>query len=467
MIQAQRKWRLVLSNFLIVESHYRSRPWFLAADRLGIEISGVFHMQEELNFVKQNCHNVTSYFIHSINGELKPSCKSLGILSKEERSFVINADRRLIDLPKSEANAYINRLEDWWENFLSNSDLSFVFSELSWAHEIVGCLIAKKKYINWFSVCESKILERHVFIFSDFSRKNLVYNKKIDTYLLKKSLRKLQKKKSQTENFEILNKKHLLTFDQLKWFLDSVRLDLFGFKNPIVQYPAYKVLNRKFFHFFQYHSVKKFFSNIEINRQSIVLCLHVQPESSVDVACFNYRNQVEVCLKLNEIISKDYDLIVKPHPHGRSQWSPSFYNKLIMSKIKICNPSINISTLAKNDNVVAIGSIGGFAPVESQINNCVGFHIEESAFSSLLEGGAIGLSDIGFSKLKKVIDENQQKNGNDRFKQNLSILLSYAFPGSSHPLNRNKWVMEEDNISKWSSIFKVLLKNSNENAKHL
>ena len=212
-----------------------------------------------------------------------------------------------------------------------------------------------------------------------------------------------------------------------------------------------------------YSRTRKLYAGLSFpTKVSVVFCLHVQPEEAIDVACHDFRNQLECCFKLKSVLPDEMALIVRVHPHSLNQISRDDLYSLMKRDINICPPRLSLDEVIKERTVLAVGSIGGFAPVEGELKGKPGFHLQYNYLSQLLSGPTV--SRDGWDSLSAWFLEIKEMGGRECFSTDrlvsLDSLLACVFPASALPPNRDLKVLDSANVTTYKEIFAGLLEGA-------
>lgn len=455
---------MIKTNICILETHYRSRPWYKAFSPKNI--IAIATMPEEIDYMKDLGIkkerildlNYKSLFINKFTNE-----KLLQFEKKYNFKYsdIAESDRRLSKLNFEQRLSYLFDASTKIEHFLLKFKPQVVFQELTWSHERLTFNISKKLNIQSLIPIQTKIVKNTFFFSLDKNRSLLLRNnnlsKKQKNEFRKKIIEKINNKKIKPDFFIEYSKKHKPTIKQFLNFIDDIRLQTFNLKNYYIQDHSWSILLKKLCYYIrsvypQNYSNYKEYSNFKI----ILFCLHVQPEASIDVSCQDYSDQLNVIRIFAKNLPAGYILAIKEHPHAIGSRPINFYKEAKkFGSVIIIHPYQKIENFFNKNYCYAVGSISGFSPFEAALNNQRSFIFQRNAYSDFLTIPEFNPYKDNWSDFFVNLKKNKKINLN----KCINELILYFYEGSTQPLNRDKSVIEKTNVDKIKIAFNDALKD--------
>ena len=179
----------------------------------------------------------------------------------------------------------------------------------------------------------------------------------------------------------------------------------------------------------------------------------MQPEQSIDVANWQYSDQVNTVRRVRERLPSSITLYVKDHPHCAGMRSLNYYKPIKeLPNTKILNPFIDTkSLLSLFSSVYSASGTGVFeAGVKGIACGCFN--------STFFDGVCWSRLNLEYSdKLPYLI--NFESVANDQIKKTLRKILQCQFPGDVRDMLRDDSIMSEGNIENVSLALSQLKDN--------
>lgn len=381
---------------------------------------------------------------------------------------VLIRDRILKHTPEL-GSEYLKKLKLPVYNFLKHEDISHVFGELTWSHEIVINRICRFVHCctaTYFNPHTLRIPLQTFGFFLDEFQSTLSNHK--NTSNIAETLKERFSAAMQGKSVDIplpdylkLNDKIVATNNKLITKFNRL-IRVFN-KEVDIQDPTLeksklrRVISgsKVFINTKIYQSIKKV-THKEVCKLSFYLYpLHKQPEASIDVIGKYYDDQL---LNIRNIASqlKDHEhLVVKEHSNAIGDRSLGFYKQLNKyPRVLLVNENVNTKDLMAQS--LGVFTVSGTAALEASLMGINSYCFSEVYFRGLKHCNVITLND--FNSINGLREEANSSNvhslSNSEFAN--KMLLSACDGVISNPLSDQRCVTPE-NIIKVSNEFENLI----------
>lgn len=254
------------------------------------------------------------------------------VIGEYKLNELIQSDRILRD-DKENAKVFLESIQNPIYNFLNNNKVSFVFGELTWAHEVLIYRICNQnKELNCIFLNPHTVRipnGRFGFFEDEFQSRLYKTKKSIENSTL--SI-KIEKPDYLKLNDELIKNRDKFSykFKVLKKFICSEGyydpLDPTLYKNKFNKFKIkfLERLNKKY-----YFKIHRKDINFLDNKKFIFFPLHKQPEASIDVFGRYYENQLQLIENLWRGLPTHYYLIIKEHSNAIGDRDKNFYKKIL------------------------------------------------------------------------------------------------------------------------------------------
>lgn len=364
---------------------------------------------------------------------------------------IIAMDRMLskesIDLSES----YLGFIYREYSKVLSNNDVSCVFMEATWAHEILISEVSKNSNIPVFSLHTIRIpFDRFAFFLnhekSNTFKRNVVSDDFIkiaeDAY---SNVVELNKK---PEYFYRNNKKNNIKLSYVRILSDLIINSIKNEQNrflvnrtPVIVWNKIcKLFNRKLV------SISEGFVDFkELPEKYIFVTLHVQPESSIDVLCHKLNNQVENIRALSRTTPQDYRIVVKEHSNALGDRPLNFYKELRkIPGVILVDPTADSHMLMKKSTLVISGS--GTSSYESALLGTPSVTYSNMYFSNLLLQDSFNPYVDSVSELLSAIPAWKHSFSKEWCVKNIQSIVENSFHADASDCKKKPFVLNDDNI---------------------
>jgi len=446
---------------VLVESHYRSRSWFLALKNIGLtHIISV--MPEEYKLFKKSGFKEKNILNLYYNGSFK---KNDGNSISFYENFlncslnsIVHMDRTLRRKKDEYVNYYLIFLLNEIDNFFKRVKPKIIFIEPTWTHEILICKFAKKYNVSIVAPVKDKLLpnrflafkdENHIeFYINPRSRNALnLSNRAFETVLSDKPV----------QYFAKFNNRNKLDLKKIPKLYRLLKISLLNYRNPNIQnsifndiYVKLKSIIRAKYQL-QFIEFKKL---NEIKKKYILITLHVQPEASIDVVGAKYENQIEFIKNISKTTPNDFQLLVKEHSHAIGNRASSFYKSLKeIPNLVLLHPNENSRSAIRKASLVISNT--GTSSLEAVILGVPAVTATKMFFNKImLEENFDSIDD----NVKQLLTKMQIINKSTIIKY-LTKIYEGSYPGNCGDFQTDKSVLNISNIQKLKISFQSIIKS--------
>ena len=364
--------------------------------------------------------NSNSYF--KIN-ELVFSDRSLNVKKKDDKNYLINAEKQI-------------------SNFIKLNNIEYIFSEFTWAHEILINLICNfKPELNCkhFNPGAVRIIPDRFLFFENldnskyYVRKNIeIKELTIDEKYYREFIQSHNVLKKLFDIKLILNKIFKLFYE-----------DYFDNNDPRKISRSKRILNfiYKYFNLIVYSLFKKKKLNDLEKKNFIIYYLQKTPEANTDVKGIYYSDHITNIQNIWKILPSNFQLVVKQHPACTGDNNFFFYKK-IKNLYNVHLLDELSSNIFEKNKPLATFSINSTASIEAALNEIPSFTFANCFFNELKFSKKISLDEFKKYTLFELIDNIKIDNQNK--KDNLEVdFLKASYPGYLYGDN----LLDDNNIS--------------------
>lgn len=371
---------------------------------------------------------------------------------------LILMDRLLSKKNYEYALAYLAVSSKYTKEFLVNNQISAIFSEKTWAYELVTVQLCRELEIGNFdpqslSIPDGRFaffeghLQAKVVQFNDVSKEDeLAAADLLAHYAIKKPKPRYWYLNNKIPYFNFiwifkfiknLNYKisHIYEFDETMFTL--------GYLTSLRFQQAWNSLMIRLF--------KPFESFKGQNRKPFILyALHKQPEASIDVLGSFYSNQLEIIKSLSRLTPVTHDLYVKEHRNSIGDNSLQFYNSLKrIPSLRLIDPYIDSHDLIKKADLVV--SVTGTIAYEAALYGIPSINLAKMYFGEITTANGLHLRKANFFKLisSKLTEKRKDP------QQFLANLFANTFEGIISDPVSDPQCMLDDNLEKVVEAFCV------------
>jgi len=309
-------------------------------------------------------------------------------------------------------------------NFLVRNRVQNVFSEQTWNFEIittVACNILKinSYYPDGVKVPDGEDIGRFAF-FNGYLRRELPKGVSYNSHAGKVVVKFLDDYRNAKSGTTYLKSYAYKPSFKLNWFHKIYNhvyyyiVDSFDYTRR----PLFSLIKYRLLQLVNFYKIKYFFSFEDkkfISDKYVLIALHKQPDSAVDVAAASYLNQIEAIITFCRKVPIEYDIVIKDHAHALGLNSLSVYRELNKIKnVRIVNPSENLLGLI--DKAELVFSIAGTASLEAAVMGKRSITAVKTFFSPVLMRETFDPYTITTQDIRNIMEDAPPSN---------SLLIEY------------------------------------------
>lgn len=444
-----------MKNIAFIVSSYKTPLFFKVSQALekkhNIEAFWISPNKEWANYLLEqgvksdNILDVSSHWDKKTGSE-----RGRAILSKIEHSLpysvstIINIDRNLREKNTKYARNYLEILAEHTQNFLEGKNITKIFSEQTWAFDIIPAYIAESLGAESLVPHTVRFPSDHFAFYKGatheqiFSYQNKQSTQEHATELLKEFRAKDIKpfyfhgnNKLPTIQANYLNK----AIKHIKWSNDET-------KNT-----TSKLIAMRLSEYINSRSIKNKIATWEsapAKNKYVLLTLHKQPEASVDLLDHYNSNQLDLAINIANSLPIGYTLMIKEHSNAIGDRGVNWFKKLEqIANIKLVNPYVPVRPFVESSQIVI--SVSGTVCLEAGLLGKKAICTANVFFRDLLSLADCSIKEIaqhaknGFDDLNAPSDSQINNYLND--------ILSKSFKGVISDIKSIPSIIEAPNLS--------------------
>ena len=374
-------------------------------------------------------------------------------------------DRVLREKDYHYAFRYMLTCFDEISSFLKEHQIDKVFSEQTWNFEIItsiACnIIGVNSYdVNGVKVPDGEGVGRFAF-FSGYLLNELPKYSEPDKNDLKFASKFLEEYRKNKQGTSYLKSYFHEPAIKLNWISKFIKHLLFD-KFDLTRRPLLSLINYRLKQIFNHLvlSIVRPFNKIDNigSKHYILIALHKQPDSAVDVAASAFLNQFEAIKTLVRKIPLSYDIVIKDHSHALGLNSLSKYKSLLQNPRVILVDSRS-DTFKLIENAQLVYSIGGTVSLEAAIMGKRSLTAVKRFFSDVTMRKFVNPYQTSTTELKKIL--NEEPPTDEKLIKYLATVHANSYEGMVLDPTSNSMYGSDENINKIYLGFKsFLLKDS-------
>lgn len=354
---------------------------------------------------------------------------------------------------------YLDKLSPLYSAFISANNISYVFGELTWAHELVAFRLLEQatelncKFLNPHTIRIPN--GRFAFFTNEFQSQILETKNNQKT---KAEYITLEKPAYLALNDKLLENKGKISYNikLLKNFILRTNQDSNDptlYSNPFRQFKVKtsEIYNRVIF--------KNFITETRIaalpkDKKRVLFTLHKQPEASIDVIGRYYENQLVLIHNIWRILPKHYILLVKEHSNAIGDRNFKFYKavKNLPNTYLIDNKADTHQLL---DTISAVFTVSGTIAYEAALKDKLSFTFAPTFFNKLKGCKQINWSNFKVHNLEMLMQQNTEGLDKIAFSE---WLLKNSYEGIMSDAFGDPRSVSKDNIKALSNAFIATMK---------
>jgi hypothetical protein len=379
---------------------------------------------------------------------------------------MILMDRLLRNRPYDYACRYLSTYRKYVSSFLLENQIKAVFSEATWAIEILTILISKQLGISHYVPHTARIPDGRFVFFTGYLQDDIAHIQAPTaehTALAKDYLDRYLATAPKPRYWHLNNRIPAL---ELKWILklfvnlvrqrsdpfDETRFSVgWLIKNRIGEVWKSGLI-----------SLVKPFEAFSPRARSpyILYALHKQPESSIDVLGAYYSNQLELIKSLARSIPATHRLVVKEHRNSIGDRDIGFYREVRkLSGVKLIDPYADSHDVIRAADLVV--SVSGTVAYEAALLGTPAITLSPMYFKPLIEQSGVERFPDMFETIAGALGRCESESANqERYQRNvqfLAWLFAQSFAGYISDPRSDPTALLGDNIRNITQAFITLL----------
>jgi hypothetical protein len=356
---------------------------------------------------------------------------------------------------------YLSNLSAIYFGFISRNEISYVFGESTWAHELLFhrvCTLNTKLNCKYLTPHTVRLPSGKFAFFKDEFQSEIAASRAADYNY--PPCPKLEAKKPDylTLNDKRLDEKSKLSFffKKAKYFIQERLGEAHDPTKPDSLWRAFKGFTSYYINKKRYHwSVKEIYlADIE-NRDFVLFTLHKQPEASIDNTGRYYENQLEIIKNIWRILPENTLLLVKEHSNAIGDRNMKFYKEISeyknVSFVHYKEDSYTLINRAK-----AVFTISGTVAYEAALMGTPSFTFIPIFFNQLSLSRHINFDTLRDPKtsLEDLITSVHYNEQEDQTYSNW--IHANSFNGIISDYKSNPKCMEDENVDKLAEAINVI-----------
>lgn len=354
---------------------------------------------------------------------------------------------------------YLTNIQSPVYRFLKEHQISFIFGEVTWAHELLIHRICSRfadlKCI-YYSMGGVRVPNGRICFFKDEKQAILLEISHPKREADHRSVFKLEKPEYLTRNDKIVRKN--LSFigklKRLKCLLTNENIEK---TDPNVLHGFYRFLVpvREELHRLSYQWVKRVSPELLKDKKYIFFGFHKQPEASIDVCGRYYEDQLENVFNIWRQLPSDWCLVIKEHSNAIGDRGYQFFRKIMKYPgIVIVNEKSDSYKLIQGCELVITNT--GTMALEAALMGVPAITLSPVFFNKLNYCRHCTWTDLEkYDSIEVLIEEMKALPDNKEEYQN--FILDNSLEGVMSDIRSLPTVVEEDNLKKLVAAFLTVI----------
>ncbi len=373
-------------------------------------------------------------------------------------STIVKIDRNLRHKAPEYASNYLEVLADRSYAFLEDKNVTKIFSELTWAFDIIPTYIAELLGAESLAPYTVRVpSDNFCFIKGALHEKLLIINNKNDVHPhTKEVLHEFRNKDIKPFYFLGNNKLPTLKINYIKKAIKHLK-----WSNDETKNTTKKLISMRLNEYINSRSIKneiKTWATTPPENKYVLLTLHKQPEASIDLFDHYNSNQLELATTIANSLPMHYTLMIKEHSNAIGDRGAKWFKQLKKIKnITLVNPYIPIRPFIEQSEVVI--SVSGTVCLEAGLLGKKAICTANVFFRDILSLADCSTKEIakhaknGFADISAPTEE--------KILNYLDNILSNSFKGIISDIQSTPSIIEEPNLTNVVAGFEfVITKNA-------
>lgn len=371
---------------------------------------------------------------------------------------IISMDRILRRTKKNLAKKYIYYCFMEIEKFIKDNNINLIYSEQTWAFELICTHISLKIKAKSFFVDTVKVpgsmKDGRIAFFEGYTHSSLPNYNQVNDYHTVKARNYLNFYRDNKPEISYLSS--FIEIPKIFKFINVLKLSqhlsfIFTDNNDFTKNNLFYLIKIKLLKYLRNLYLKLIFKfdKFEDTKKAIVIFYHKEPDSAVDVISEQFTSQFEFIKKIYKLTPSNYNLFIKLHPHAIGLTTLDEIYKYKKLNIKILNPKINSSSIMLKSSFVF--SLCGTASLEAALFKIKSGVLTKMFYSEILE--IPSLLDKNFTYNEFITILKKDNISDDKIIKYLSKVFANSYKGIFLDPSVSQTILSEDNISKLAFAF--------------
>lgn len=459
-----------MKNIAIVESYLTTRTWVEAINSSSLLVPYILCAQKtELDYYTKNgipAERICDISIQKFESLEHEHAEFSEIALRYEKQFsvklnrIISMDRILKEKSYEQALCYLGFIAQSVDTFLTKYDIRAIFQETTWAQEIVIAEVAKVLKIKNYFPQTVRIPSSRSCFFEYLSTDEMYQREHACNMedIASEAFFAVVNKGEKPDYFYLEEPTNIATRQNLISLFRQVRMMLSGKKNsmctPSLHQLVFSKVKTAILRKALLETSLVFSSDMVVPSSYILITLHVQPESSIDVYGNTFANQIEFIQAISKTTPAKYKILVKEHLPSVGCRPKGFYKELSkISGVVLVSPKEDSHQLIKKASMVI--SVTGTSCFEAALLGVPAVTASKMYFSDLMlvdQFNPYKDSVEDLLLMSRTIDNSPQS----RIKK-LERILCNSFEGNFADSRSYEAVTERENIEKIRFAFEEVV----------
>lgn len=359
---------------------------------------------------------------------------------------------RALKFNQDKAYRFLSVVQQKIKTFISANDISFVFGELTWAHEVlIHRICHNEKHLNcrYYNPHTIRIPNGRFGFFEDEFQSTLMKQDRDEIVDISDIL--VEKPDYLYLNDKIQSDKRRFS-QRLSKIVDFITARNKDVYDPTMIGNKLSVFKLRFIEEFNketYRFVKTFDLSHFEGMDIVYLGLHKQPEASIDVIGRYYEDQYVNIINLWRNLPKDWILLVKEHTNAIGDRSLFFYRKVAALRgVFLLDEKTNSYDVIAKSRLIA--TVSGTMAYEAAMMGVPAITFAPTFFNKLSLCRKVGLDDLANCEDLSCFINEKNTIVDDEFKDNL---INDSFKGIISDYLSDPRCMNSDNIQTVTKAF--------------
>lgn len=360
---------------------------------------------------------------------------------------------------KKEGALFLKNIQRPIYNFIKEHHISFVFGEVTWAHELLihrMCTRHKELACSYYSMGVARIPNGRMCFFEDERQSKLVELAHKRKQILSDTSFQVEKPAYLSLNDKILKKNSSLLgkLNRIKRFLTNENIEK---TDPNVNHGISRLLLplREEVRRFSYRFLKRESPEILKERKYIFFGFHKQPEASIDVCGRYYENQSENVINIWRQLPPDWFLVIKEHSNAVGDRGYTFFRKLKKyPRVIVVHEKSDSYQLIRNSQLIITNT--GTMALEAALMGIPAITLSPVFFNKLNYCRHFIWTDL--EKYGSIADLVQEiKSSPDNKEMYQEYIMNNSVEGIFSDIKSMPTVLEEENLKKLVTAFLIII----------